>query len=62
MSMSDISLLNPWIGAIVIISVVLISVIIQMISNRWFSDEDFDNIHNVGGIFMSAVAHFTLSL
>ena len=62
MSMSDISLLNPWIGAIVIISVVLISAIIQMISNRWFSDEDFDNIHNVGGIFMSAVAHFTLSL
>lgn len=62
MSMSDISLLNPWIGAIVIISVVLISAIIQMISNRWFSDEDFDNINNVGGICMSAVAHFTLSL
>ena len=56
MSMSNLSLLNPWIGAIAIIAVVLISVIIQLISNRWFADEDFDNIHNVGGIYMSAVA------
>jgi len=55
MSTNNLSLLNPWIGAIAIIVVVLISVIIQLISNRWFSDDDFDKIQNVGGIYMTAV-------
>ena len=55
MSTNNLSLLNPWIGTIAIIVVVLISVIIQLISNRWFSDDDFDRIQNVGGIYMTAV-------
>ena len=55
MNISNLSLLNPWIGALAIIAIVIISVTIQLIRNRWFADEDIENVHNVGGIYMSAV-------
>ena len=55
MNLNDLSLQNPWIGAFVIVAVVVLSVVIQLISNRWFRNDDFDNIQNVGGIYMSAV-------
>ncbi len=55
MNISDFSLHNPWIGALVIISVVSVSVIIQLISNKWFTNDHFEKMQNVGGIYMSAV-------
>ena len=55
MNMSDISLHNPLIGAVIIITVVSISVVIQLSSNKWFSNDHFDNMQNVSGIYMSAV-------
>lgn len=51
----DLSLINPWVGALLIIATVSISVYIQLISNKWFSSEDFEKMLNVGGIYMSAV-------
>ena len=55
MNLNDLSLQNPWIGAFVIVAVVVVSVVIQLISNRWFRNDDFEDIQNVGGIYMSAV-------
>lgn len=55
MNLSSFSLLNPWIGSLLIISIVSVSVAIQLLSNRWFSEEDFEKIQNVGSIYMSAV-------
>jgi len=55
MNISDFSLHNPWIGAIIIVVIVVLSVVIQLISNKWFSNDHFDNMQNVSGIYMSAV-------
>ena len=44
----------PLIGELVIVSVVSISVTVQLLSNKWFSGDDFNNMQNVGGIYMSA--------
>jgi hypothetical protein len=55
MNISNLSLQNPWIGALIVVAVVIISVVIQLISNRWFNNDDFEKMQNVGGIYMSAV-------
>ena len=54
-NISNISLINPSIGAILITSTVSMAVYIQLISNKWFSNDDFEKMQNVGGIYMSAV-------
>lgn len=55
MAWGTLSLHNPLIGALVIIIVVAIAVAIQLISDKWFSDDDFDRMQNVGGTYMSLI-------
>lgn len=52
---SDITLHNPLVGAILIISVIIISLILQFVGGRLFTSDDFEKMQNVGGIYMSAI-------
>ena len=55
MTSSAFTLYNPLIGALLILAVVALGVAIQLKSDNWFSNDEFDRMQNVGGIYMSLV-------